>query len=98
MAVAGEVFQLVDAVDRNDARGALPSEVDLDQEVGAAGQDVGLALGAQAGPAAIRDVVSAAGVNYADTHQIENSYLAPQQLPMVPGAKRHGEFIADLEA
>jgi NADPH2:quinone reductase len=31
--------------------------------------------------------VSAAGVNYADTHQTENSYLAPQQLPLVPGAE-----------
>ena len=31
--------------------------------------------------------VSAAGVNYADTHQAENSYLAPQTLPLVPGAE-----------
>jgi NADPH:quinone reductase and related Zn-dependent oxidoreductases len=31
--------------------------------------------------------VSTAGVNYADTHQIENSYLAAQQLPLVPGAE-----------
>ncbi len=31
--------------------------------------------------------VTAAGVNYADTHQAENSYLAPQQLPLVPGAE-----------
>ncbi|MGY1637482.1 zinc-binding alcohol dehydrogenase family protein [Geodermatophilus sp. SYSU D00742] len=31
--------------------------------------------------------VSAAGVNFADTHQIEDSYLAPQQLPLVPGAE-----------
>jgi NADPH:quinone reductase len=31
--------------------------------------------------------VSAAGVNYADTHQAENSYLAPQELPLVPGAE-----------
>ena len=29
--------------------------------------------------------VSSAGVNYADTHQAENSYLAPAQLPLVPG-------------
>lgn len=29
--------------------------------------------------------VSHAGVNYADTHQVENSYLAPAELPMVPG-------------
>lgn len=30
---------------------------------------------------------SAVGVNYADTHQAEDSYLAPQQLPLVPGAE-----------
>jgi NADPH2:quinone reductase len=32
------------------------------------------------------DVVRA-GVNYADTHQAENSYLAPTTLPFVPGAE-----------
>ncbi len=31
--------------------------------------------------------VDSAGVNYADTHQTEDSYLAPQSLPMVPGAE-----------
>jgi NADPH2:quinone reductase len=31
--------------------------------------------------------VLAAGVNYADTHQTENSYLARQTLPMIPGAE-----------
>jgi NADPH:quinone reductase-like Zn-dependent oxidoreductase len=31
--------------------------------------------------------VSSAGVNFADTHQIENSYPAAQQLPLVPGAE-----------
>lgn len=31
--------------------------------------------------------VDTAGVNYADTHQTENSYLARQTLPMVPGAE-----------
>ncbi len=31
--------------------------------------------------------VSRAGVNYADTHQVENSYLAPTSLPFVPGAE-----------
>src|SRR5215218_10028654 len=31
--------------------------------------------------------VSSAGVNFADTHQIENSYLAQQQLPLIPGAE-----------
>jgi NADPH2:quinone reductase len=29
--------------------------------------------------------VSAVGINYADTHQTENSYLSPQTLPLVPG-------------
>jgi NADPH:quinone reductase len=31
--------------------------------------------------------VDVAGVNYADTHQSEDSYLAPQTLPMVPGTE-----------
>ncbi|NEM04765.1 quinone oxidoreductase family protein [Geodermatophilus normandii] len=31
--------------------------------------------------------VSSAGVNYADTHQTEDSYLAPQTLPLIPGAE-----------
>ena len=31
--------------------------------------------------------VSSVGVNYADTHQAENSYLAKQTLPLVPGAE-----------
>jgi NADPH2:quinone reductase len=31
--------------------------------------------------------VDTAGVNYADTHQTEDSYLAPQTLPLVPGAE-----------
>jgi NADPH2:quinone reductase len=31
--------------------------------------------------------VSAAGINYADTHQTENSYLAAQELPLVPGTE-----------
>ena len=29
----------------------------------------------------------AAGVNFADTHQVEDSYLAPQELPLIPGAE-----------
>ncbi|MGY2075250.1 quinone oxidoreductase family protein [Blastococcus sp. SYSU DS0828] len=41
----------------------------------------------EAGPGQKLYDVSAAGVNYADTHQIENSYLAAQQLPLVPGAE-----------
>lgn len=35
---------------------------------------------------AVFDVV-AAGVNYADTHQTENSYLAEQSLPFIPGSE-----------
>jgi NADPH2:quinone reductase len=31
--------------------------------------------------------VTLAGVNYADTHRAENSYLAPTSLPFVPGAE-----------
>ena len=31
--------------------------------------------------------VSSAGVNFADTHQAENTYLAPAELPMVPGGE-----------
>lgn len=31
--------------------------------------------------------VTAAGVNFADTHQAEDSYLAPQKLPLIPGAE-----------
>ena len=37
--------------------------------------------------------VSAAGVNYADTHQAENSYLAEATLPMIPG----GEVVGILD-
>jgi NADPH2:quinone reductase len=36
--------------------------------------------------------VSAAGLNYADTHQAENSYLAAAELPLVPG----GEVVGTL--
>ena len=38
--------------------------------------------------------VATAGINYADTHQTTNDYLAPQRLPFVPGAEvvgRDGE-------
>ena len=31
--------------------------------------------------------VDAAGVNYADTHQVEDSYLSRQTLPMIPGVE-----------
>ncbi|GAA3984324.1 zinc-binding dehydrogenase [Actinomadura viridis] len=39
------------------------------------------------GPGEILVEVSRAGVNYADTHQAENSYLAAASLPLVPGAE-----------
>src|SRR4029453_15459174 len=31
--------------------------------------------------------VATAGINFADTHQIENSYLSAQQLPLIPGSE-----------
>lgn len=34
--------------------------------------------------------VEACGVNYADTHQAENSYLAPSELPLIPGGEAVG--------
>lgn len=34
--------------------------------------------------------VSAAGVNYADTHAVEDSYLSPSRLPMIPGGEVAG--------
>jgi NADPH2:quinone reductase len=34
--------------------------------------------------------VSRAGMNFADTHQRRNDYLAPQQLPLVPGGEVAG--------
>src|SRR2546429_9070359 len=37
--------------------------------------------------------VSRAGINFADTHQRENAYLAKQQLPLVPG----GEVVGVVE-
>ena len=36
--------------------------------------------------------VRAAGINYADTHAVEDSYLARQQLPLIPG----GEVLVEL--
>lgn len=46
-------------------------------------------------------MVTAAGVNYADTHQIENSYLSATELPLVPGSEvvgttRDGRRVASL--
>jgi NADPH2:quinone reductase len=37
--------------------------------------------------------VTSAGLNYADTHQAEDSYLAPQRLPLIPG----GEVVGRTE-
>lgn len=34
--------------------------------------------------------VSAAGINFADTHQADNSYLAPAELPLIPGGEAVG--------
>ena len=41
----------------------------------------------EAGPGQQLYDVSTAGVNYADTHQIENSYLSSQELPLIPGSE-----------
>ena len=41
----------------------------------------------EAGGGLLVHEVHLAGVNYADTHQSEDSYLAPQRLPFVPGAE-----------
>jgi NADPH:quinone reductase len=39
------------------------------------------------GPGQVLIDVDRIGVNYADTHQAENSYLAPSKLPLIPGAE-----------
>lgn len=39
------------------------------------------------GDGQVRIEVRAAGVNYADTHQADDSYLQPSHLPLVPGAE-----------
>ena len=36
--------------------------------------------------------VTAIGINYADTHQTENSYLAQQKLPLIPGMEVVGKM------
>ena len=43
-----------------------------------------------AGPGQQIVEVDRIGVNYADTHQAENSYLAPSKLPLVPGGEVAG--------
>ncbi|MFC6093598.1 quinone oxidoreductase family protein [Saccharothrix lopnurensis] len=40
-----------------------------------------------AGPGELLVEVDRAGLNYADTHQAENSYLAKMELPLVPGGE-----------
>jgi NADPH2:quinone reductase len=40
-----------------------------------------------AGPGQLLVDVDSAGINYADTHTVEDSYLARSALPMVPGAE-----------
>jgi NADPH2:quinone reductase len=44
----------------------------------------------QAGEGQVLLAVDHAGINYADTHQAENTYLAPASLPLVPGAEAIG--------
>ncbi|HEV8174061.1 MAG TPA: NADPH:quinone oxidoreductase family protein, partial [Actinoplanes sp.] len=39
------------------------------------------------GPGQLLVSVDRAGINYADTHQAENSYLSRSVLPMVPGGE-----------
>jgi NADPH2:quinone reductase len=43
-----------------------------------------------AGPGELLVDVTSAGVNFADTHTVENSYLSPATLPLVPGAEVAG--------
>jgi NADPH:quinone reductase len=45
------------------------------------------------GPGQVLIAVDHAGVNYADTHQAEDSYLTPAKLPLVPG----GEVVGRTE-
>jgi NADPH:quinone reductase len=42
------------------------------------------------GPGELLIDVGHAGINYADTHQAEDSYLAPSTLPLIPGAEVAG--------
>lgn len=46
------------------------------------------------GPGQLLVEVSSAGVNYADTHLVENSYLSKATLPLVPGAEVVGRTAA----
>jgi NADPH2:quinone reductase len=42
--------------------------------------------------------VHGAGLNYADTHHAENSYLSPQSLPFIPGMEVVGEVVNGPDA
>ena len=42
--------------------------------------------------------VSGAGVNFADTHQIENTYLVTRDLPFVPGSEAVGRVLSGPRA
>jgi NADPH2:quinone reductase len=44
------------------------------------------------GPGEVLLDVTAIGINYADTHQTENSYLSQQSLPLVPGLEVVGTY------
>ena len=44
------------------------------------------------GPGEVLLDVTAIGINYADTHQTENSYLSQQTLPLIPGLEVVGTF------
>lgn len=44
----------------------------------------------QPGPGQTLIDVSRSGVNYADTHHVENSYIRPAKLPLVPGGEVAG--------
>jgi NADPH:quinone reductase len=46
----------------------------------------------QPGPGDVLIDVQSSGVNYADTHQTENSYLAKQELPLIPGSEVVGRI------
>ncbi|HEY4023156.1 MAG TPA: zinc-binding dehydrogenase [Pseudonocardiaceae bacterium] len=46
-----------------------------------------------AGPGAALIEVSRAGVNYADTHQAEDTYLTPARLPLTPGGEVVGRTV-----
>ena len=45
------------------------------------------------GPGQVLIDVSSAGVNYADVHQVEDSYLSSQTLPLVPGSEVVGSTL-----